>query len=108
MRQYLMKTIQDDAQRAGERDCLLLEARRAHVARRRRRAGPAVLVRRLAQLLFRRATVQDSRPGAGQPHGPEAPRGFRVHRTLVRHEVVVDDGAAAEQTLPPLAPNRTM
>jgi hypothetical protein len=56
MRQYLMKAIQDDAQRAGERDCLLLEARRAHVAR-RPRAGSAAPVRRLARLLFRQATA---------------------------------------------------
>jgi hypothetical protein len=51
MRQYLMKAVQDDAQRAGERDRLLLEARRAHVAR-RPRARPAAPVRRLARLPF--------------------------------------------------------
>jgi hypothetical protein len=59
--QYLMKARQDDAQRAGERDRLLLEARRASKARRQRHRSrrPA---RRLAQLLFRRVTP--------------APRGF--------------------------------
>ena len=51
MREYLMKAIQDDAQRAGERDRLLLEARREHVAR-RPRAGPAAPASRLARLLF--------------------------------------------------------
>jgi hypothetical protein len=56
MRQHLMKAIQDDAQRAGERDRLLLEARRAHVVR-RPRARPAAPVRRLARLLFRQATA---------------------------------------------------
>ena len=54
--QYLSKAVQDDAQRAGERDRLLLEAQRAGPAR-RPRAGPAAPVWRLAQLLFRRATA---------------------------------------------------
>jgi len=54
--QYLSKAVQDDAQRAGERDRLLLEARRARAAR-RPRAAPAAPVRRLARLLFRRATA---------------------------------------------------
>ena len=56
MRQYLTKAVQDDAKRAGERDRLLLEAQRARVPR-RPRAGPAAPVRRLARLLFRRATA---------------------------------------------------
>lgn len=34
--EYLMKFAQDDARRAGERDRLLLEARRARGARRQR------------------------------------------------------------------------
>ena len=54
--QYAMKAIQDDAQRAGAQDCVLLEARRARVAR-RPRPGPAPPARRLARLLFRRATA---------------------------------------------------
>lgn len=54
--QYLLKAIQDDAQRAGERDRLLLEARRAGPAR-RPRADPAAPGGRLARLLFRRATA---------------------------------------------------
>ena len=49
-----MKAVHDDAQRAGERDRLLVEAQRAGRAR-RRRAGPAAPVWRLARLLFRRA-----------------------------------------------------
>jgi len=56
MHQYLTKAIQDDARRAGERDRLHLEAQRARVPR-RPRAGPAAPVRRLARLLFRRATA---------------------------------------------------
>ncbi len=56
MHQYLAKAIQDDARRAGERDRLHLEAQRARVPR-RPRAGPAAPVRRLARLLFRRATA---------------------------------------------------
>ena len=54
--EYLSQAIQDDARRAGERDRLLLEARRARAAR-RPRAGPAAPVRRLARLLFRRAAA---------------------------------------------------
>ena len=54
--QYLSKAVQDDAQRAGERHRLLLEARRARAAR-RPRAGPAAPVRRMARLLLRRATA---------------------------------------------------
>jgi hypothetical protein len=56
MRRYLMTAIQDDARRAGEQDRLLLEAQRAHVPP-RPRGRPATPVRRLAQLLFRRATA---------------------------------------------------
>lgn len=52
--QHLAKAIQDDLRRAGERDRLLLEARRARMAR-RPRAVPAMPVRRLARLVFRRA-----------------------------------------------------
>jgi hypothetical protein len=51
-----MKARENDAQRAGERDRLLLEARRARRAR-RQRLVPAAPARRLARLLFRRATA---------------------------------------------------
>jgi hypothetical protein len=51
--QYLMKARQDDARRAGEQDCLLLEARRARAAR-GRRPDPAAPPKRLAKLPFRR------------------------------------------------------
>jgi hypothetical protein len=54
--QYLSQAVKDDAQRAGERNRLLLEARRARGSR-RRRAGPAAPSRRLARLLFRWATA---------------------------------------------------
>jgi len=107
MHRYLMKAIQDDAQRAGERDRLLLEARRAHVAR-RPRAGPAAPVRRLARLLFRQADRLGQRGGCWSTAGPQAPRGYRAHRALAGHEALVDDGAAAEQASPPLAPNQTI
>lgn len=52
--QYVSKAVQDDAPRAGERNRLLLEARRARVARRKPvvAAAPA---RRVARLLLRRA-----------------------------------------------------
>jgi hypothetical protein len=52
--EYLAKARQHDAQRAGERDRLLQEARHARTAR-RHRTGPAVPARRLTRLLFRRA-----------------------------------------------------
>ena len=52
--QYVAKAIQDDAQRAGERDRLLLETRRVHMAG-RERVVPAARVRRMARLLLRRA-----------------------------------------------------
>ena len=45
MYERLMKAVQDDARRAGERDRLLREARRARRAR-RQRLGPAAPVRR--------------------------------------------------------------
>lgn len=51
--EYLSKAVQHDAQQAGDRDRLLLAARRA----RRTRpgpVGPAAPVRRWARLLFRR------------------------------------------------------
>ena len=52
--QYVSKAVQDDAQLAGERNRLLLEARRARMARPERvvRAAP---VRRLVRLLLGRA-----------------------------------------------------
>ena len=52
--EYLAKARQADAQRAGERDRLLLAARQARSAR-RHRTGPAARARRLARLMFRRA-----------------------------------------------------
>lgn len=52
--EYLSKAVQDDAQLAAERERLLLVVRRAGKAR-RERVTPAVPMRRLARLLFRRA-----------------------------------------------------
>jgi hypothetical protein len=52
--QYVSKAVQDDAQRAGERDRLLLEVRRARMES-RERVVPAARVRRIARLLLRRA-----------------------------------------------------
>jgi hypothetical protein len=61
--EYFAKARRDDARRAGERDRLLLEVRRAREPR--PRSAPAALVRqravapvrRLARLLLRRATA---------------------------------------------------
>jgi len=52
--QYVSKAVQDDAQLADERNRLLLGARRARTAR-RKRVISAVPTRRLARLLLRRA-----------------------------------------------------
>ena len=72
--QYLMKARQDDARRAGERDRLLLEARRASQAR-RQRPDPAAPARRMAQLLFRRMTQVPR----GLPPSSEHIEESRVH-----------------------------
>jgi hypothetical protein len=56
IREDLMKAIQDDAGRAGERGRRLLEAQRACSAS-RQHAGPAAPAKRLAWLLLRRATA---------------------------------------------------
>jgi hypothetical protein len=52
--QYVSKAVQDDAQRAGERDRMLLETQRVQMAS-RERVVPAARVRRMARLLLRRA-----------------------------------------------------
>jgi hypothetical protein len=44
--EYLIKAVQDDARRAGERNRLVLEARRGRRARRRRLIPPAPARRR--------------------------------------------------------------
>jgi hypothetical protein len=59
---YLLRARQDDAVRAGDRDRQLLEARRARMASRQHPepAAPAAgiaPVKRLARLMFRRATA---------------------------------------------------
>ena len=56
IREDLMKAIQDDAGRAGERGRRLLDVQRARSAR-RQDTGPAAPARRLARLLLRRATA---------------------------------------------------
>jgi hypothetical protein len=106
MRQYLMKAIQDDSQRVGERDCLLLEARRAGVA------PPARRSRRPRQApgtgcCFARPTAWDSGLGAGQPHGrrpyaaiehTERPQGLKSWWMTEQ----------PQQASPLLAPNQTI
>ena len=84
IRQDLIEACQDDAQRAGERNRMLQEARRARRARRQRPA-PAAPVRRLGHLLGRRATASPrhfpaspEQTGQGQVSAP-------FHRR-VRHE----------------------
>jgi len=76
IRQDLIKAYQDDAQRAGERNRLLLEAHRARRARLQRPA-PVAPLRRLGHLLARRATASPRRfpaspeqTGQGQVSAP--------------------------------------
>jgi hypothetical protein len=52
--QYVSKAVQDDAPRAGERNRLLLEARRARMPRPKRVVSAAPAGRRLARLLLLR------------------------------------------------------
>jgi len=52
--QYVSKAVQDDARRAGERDRLLLEARRVRMPG-RERAVPVARMQQMARLLLRRA-----------------------------------------------------
>jgi hypothetical protein len=54
--EHLIQLAQDEARRHGERDRLLLEARRIHRAR-CQRVVPPIRVRRLVRLLFRRAAA---------------------------------------------------
>ncbi len=65
----LMKAVQDDARRAGERDRLLLEARRARRAR-RQRLVPAVPARRRTErgkiVVSENVTVDGVNPEAGR------------------------------------------
>jgi hypothetical protein len=56
---YLRKAVQDDAHRAGERDRVLLEARRARTAD-RQHADPPALISRLTRMLFSRVTARPS------------------------------------------------
>jgi len=58
--QYVSKAVQDDAPRAGERDRLLLEARRARMPRPKRLAFAAP-AGRLARLLLRLAPAKYSK-----------------------------------------------
>ena len=105
MRRYLMKAIQDDAQRAGERDRLLSGgaagprgAPPARGSRRSREApGPAAVSPGRPPRTAGRALVNRT---------ARRPRAAIEHTVRSRgHEALVDDGAAAEQASPPLAPN---
>jgi len=52
--EYVLEAVRDDARRAGDRNRLLLEARRARTSR-RKRVISAAPTRRLARLRLRRA-----------------------------------------------------
>jgi len=101
--EYLTKAVQDDAQRRGERDRLLLEARRARAAR-RQHAGHTAPAVRLARLLFRRAPHKT----LGALRWTSARSRDRVQGAGVASEVPADDGAGAMQTSLPPVPNQAI
>ena len=75
--EYLMKAVQDDARRAGERDRLLLEARRARKAR-RQRLVPAAPARRRTEM--GKIVVSENVTLNGVIQDPAGDEGFRAGR----------------------------
>ena len=73
--EYLMKAVQDDARRAGERDRLLLEARGARRAR-RQRLVPAALARRRTEM--GKIVVSENVTLDGVIQDPAGDEGFRA------------------------------
>ena len=73
--EYLMKAVQDDARRAGERDRLLREARRARRAR-RQRLGPAAPARRRTEM--GKIVVSENVTLDGVIQDPAGDEGFRA------------------------------
>jgi hypothetical protein len=72
--EYLVKAIQDDARRAGERDRLLREARRVHRAR-RQRLVPAAPARRRTEM--GKIVVSENVTLDGVIQDPAGDEGFR-------------------------------
>jgi hypothetical protein len=112
--EYLIKAIQDDARRAGERDRLLREARRARRARRPKLEGKERIGRRAANALdstggnnlqgcsdqsnIRRATSASAPRGRGGPTRPEDQRRRRSRSNRrERNEEPADDGRPLER-----------
>jgi hypothetical protein len=73
--EYLMKAVQDDARRAGERDRLLLEARQARRAR-RQRLVPAAPARRRTET--GKIVVSENITLDGIIQDPAGDEGFRA------------------------------
>ena len=73
--EYLMKAVQDDARRAGERDRLLLEARRARRAH-RQRLVPATPARRRTEM--GKIVVSENVTLDGVIQDPAGDEGFRA------------------------------
>jgi hypothetical protein len=73
--EYLVKAVQDDARRSGERDRLLLEARRARRARRQRLVPDAPARRRteVGKIIVSQNLTLD-----GVIHDPAGDEGFRA------------------------------
>jgi hypothetical protein len=76
--EYLMKAVQDDARRAGERDRLLREARRARRAR-RQRLVPAAPARRRTEM--GKIVVSENVTLDGVIQDPAGDEGFRAGLT---------------------------
>jgi hypothetical protein len=95
--QDLRKAVQDDARRAGERDRVLLEARRAR-APRRPRAGPAAPARLLARLLALPGRRLGQWATQWSTARPQAPGDWRA-RPAPGHPCL-GGGAAAAQASP--------
>ncbi|HEY7146771.1 MAG TPA: hypothetical protein VH637_21215 [Streptosporangiaceae bacterium] len=72
---YLVKVVQDNARRSGERDRLLLEARRARRARRQRlvRDAPARRRTEVGKIVVSQNLTLD-----GVIHDPAGDEGFRA------------------------------
>jgi hypothetical protein len=94
--QYVAKAVQDDAQRVGERNRLVLEARRVRMAR-RERVVPAAPVRQLARLLLRRAAAWTGRVRWSSMNGSEP----SCSELLMRWEPAAIDAEAATRAATP-------
>src|SRR5262245_44879230 len=93
--EYLMKAIQDDARRAGERERLLREARRARRAR-RQRVVPAAPARRGTEM--GKIVVSENVTLDGVIQDPAGDEGLTKDRRMQR--AVTSAGRSASRPFP--------